>query len=204
MNATIRDKSVLEAIRPMEAAAYLRANGWTVAKEEPGKFSVWNKSANSDEPFEVVLLLDRHYRDFALRMSDLLQTLQIVEQRSELDILSDIQTASADVVRVRFRQPEMEDGAIALCQGLALLENARELMLAAACATVEPRVYFATRKPDRAKEYVSQLRLGQSETGSYVLRILSPVAPRLTAEQGGIPGEPESPFTRSPTTSSAH
>jgi hypothetical protein len=196
VKATIRDKQVLESIRPFEVATYLRSTGWKVGKEEPGKFSVWLKPDEKNDDYEIVLPLARQYRDFALRISDLLQTLEVAEKRSQLEIFADVQTASADVVRVRFHQAETEDGTISLQQGVSLIENARELMLSAACAAVEPRSYFATRKPDRASEYLQHLRLGQSELGSYVVRVISPVPPRLEGEQTVLFGEPNAPFER--------
>lgn len=176
MNTIIRDKTSLEAIRPLEAATYLRSNGWAVLREQPGQYSVWEKRADGEEAFEIVLPLDTRYRDYALRLSDLLQTLQIAEDRSQTEIYSDIQTTSADVI--------------------ALVENAGEMMLASACATIEPRGYYAASKPERAREYVRRLRMGQSEIGSYVVRILSPVSPRLQLDQGALVGEPEAPFER--------
>lgn len=195
MNATIRDKTVLESIRPLEAATYLRSVGWSTVREQSGHFSVWEKLVEGDEGMEVVLPLDASYRDYALRISDLLGTLQLAERRSQTEIYSDIQTTSADVIRVRYRRSETEDGTVALDQGVSLLENASELMLASACATLEPRGYYTASK-QIARDYVRQLRLGQSEVGSYVLRILSPVAPRLQAVQGHLFREPETPFER--------
>ena len=60
-------------------------------------------------------------------------------------------------------------------------------MLAAACAALDKRVYYATRKAQRVMEYLARVRLGQSERGSYVLTILSPVAPELRPIQGELP-----------------
>lgn len=195
MNTTIRDRRALETLRPFEVTTYLRSGGWTLA-EDKEKYSVWCKKVESyDEKFEVILPLDDQYRDFALRMSDLLHTLSVAEARGQTEIFSDIQTASADVVRVRYQREDSRDGTIALNQGETLVENAREMMLAAACATLEPRAYFATRRPDRATEYIQNLRLGASEVGSYVLRILSPVAPHLAVQQT-LFGEPEPPYER--------
>jgi hypothetical protein len=67
-------------------------------------------------------------------------------------------------------------------QAVAFVERSRDMVLAAACAAITKRPYFATRKPTRATEYLSRVRMGQTERGSYVLTILSPVAPELVAE----------------------
>ena len=53
------------------------------------------------------------------------------------------------------------------------MERARDLVLAAACAAITKRAYFATRKPTKATDYLSRVRMGQTERGSYVLTIRS-------------------------------
>jgi hypothetical protein len=70
-------------------------------------------------------------------------------------------------------------------------------MLAAACATITKRAYFATRKPKLATDYLSRVRMGQTERGSYVLTILSPVTPALVPE-GELPLDltPPEPYER--------
>ena len=71
------------------------------------------------------------------------------------------------------------------------------MMLAAACSAITKRPYFATRKPAKATDYLSNVRMGQTERGSYVLTILSPVAPALVSD-GELPLglEPAEPYER--------
>jgi hypothetical protein len=63
---------------------------------------------------------------------------------------------------------------------------ARDLALAAPCAAITKRAHFVTRKPMKAIEYLNKVRMAHTEQGSYVLTILSPVAPALTPE-GELP-----------------
>jgi hypothetical protein len=53
------------------------------------------------------------------------------------------------------------------------------MVLAAACATLRRGAVFAKRKPDLAMAYLRRIRLGQTERGSYVFTLISPVAPSL-------------------------
>ncbi|MCI0460910.1 MAG: hypothetical protein L0Z62_28510 [Gemmataceae bacterium] len=53
------------------------------------------------------------------------------------------------------------------------------MMLAGACAAVQPKAYYAARKPEEAREFVRGLRMGQTERGSYVLTMFSKVSPSL-------------------------
>jgi superfamily II RNA helicase len=69
---------------------YLRSAGWKKVAERPNHSSSWlYKDADGDE-FEIALPLNDAFRDYAQRMSDLLQTLEAQEQRSQLEIFNDL------------------------------------------------------------------------------------------------------------------
>jgi hypothetical protein len=197
MKASIRDETTLSTIVPVDTAAYLRTHGWREAERTDLRCAVWVKSLERDE-FEVLLPLDRGFRDYALRMAELLATLELVEKRSQLEILRDISTTFADVIRIRSQHEGSKDGSLSLAGGVSLVENARDLLLAAACATVSKRAYFPTRKPDAAIQYIEKLRMGQTERGSFVMTIQSPVPPALQGAlfpQEDLP-EAAEPFER--------
>ncbi|NJL28864.1 MAG: hypothetical protein HC897_13715 [Thermoanaerobaculia bacterium] len=178
MKAKIRDSKALSAIRPLDLAAYLRARGWHERERTPGRSAVWTREQGEDL-FEVLLPLDTVFRDYPARIADLLDTLERAENRSQLEVAADIETASADRVRIRASTGRHHDGSIGLGEGVELVSRARDLMLAAACATIEPRSHYPTRVPDQALRYLNGLELGQTERGSFVLTILSPVPPAL-------------------------
>jgi hypothetical protein len=84
---------------------------------------------------------------------------------------------------------------------VAFFAHARELMMAAACAAIEPRGVFATRWPAQATQYLDHARFEQTDHGSYVLTVVSPVPPRLTARmQEEEANEVEEPYERRVTT----
>jgi hypothetical protein len=198
MSAGLLGVDALRALKPLEVASYLRVNGWRQETDLNGKGSVWLLPAeNGREEADITLPLQRDLGDFALRMGDVLRTLRQVERRSEPEILQDLMTTSSDLVRVRAPSREAESGSLPLEQAVAFVEHSRDLVLAAACAAITKRAYFATRKPTKAMEYLSRVRMGQTERGSYVLTILSPVAPAL-APEGELPLdlEPSEPYER--------
>src|SRR3990172_2873870 len=97
MKASVRDKQVLAAIRPLELVAYLRATGWSQARVTEGRWGTWVRGGD----FEIAVPLNRDLGDFVLRMADALRSLEAVEDRSQLEILDDLFTSSADIVRFR-------------------------------------------------------------------------------------------------------
>ena len=118
-------------------------------------------------------------------MIEALQTLEAIEQRSQFEILADIQQASFDIIRWRIIQEDSGDGAIPLEDG--------QLFITQLLAAAQPMQWVANRKPAAATEYMRHVRLGQSERGSYVVTVQSPVPPALPIH--GIDDQPD-PFER--------
>jgi hypothetical protein len=178
MRATVRDPQALRSVRPDDLREYLASHGWTTGTQN-GLSATYTRQQDGTD-FELLVPLSTDLRDFPQRMADVLRTLEIVEHRDQIQILSDLTSAQADVVRVR--RPGADDGTILLEEGVSLVNSAYDMVLAAACTTVTPRLYYPGKKPAAATDYLHKTRLGQSERGSYVLTIISPVPPRTTAE----------------------
>jgi len=189
VKVTIRDREVLNSLRPVDVISYLRAAGWSREADIGDKASIWVNTGNP--AFDLVVPLRRDAADFAIRIAEVLGILEAVEQRSQEQLLKDLLTASADLVRIRALAAQTADGTIPLDLAATFVHHAREMVMAAACATVTPRAYWARRKPTKASEYMERVRMGQTERGSYVLTIHSPVPPALRTETPA-----ESPFER--------
>ncbi len=187
MKAQIKDNETLSSLRPLELAEYLGTNGWTQGAGTVlgGKATLWIFRSSDNLEYEILIPREISLRDYPMRVSEALKTLEVVEQRSQLEILSDISTSSADIIRIPIQTGTSRDGSISIENGIKLVERARDMMMAAACSTVEPKPYFHARKPAQATEYVSNLRLGQTERGSFVLRIISRVPPSLSPDRSG-------------------
>jgi hypothetical protein len=128
-------------------------------------------------------------------MSDVLSTLEQKEERSQIEILNDLNFSNADIVRIKSDVREAADGTLPLEEAVALVQRAKEAILAAACATIEPRAYFAPRKFGQALDYLKKVKMGQTERGSYTVTVISKVAPVL--QQPELPLEEiEDPFER--------
>lgn len=196
MRATIRDHEALRSVRPTDLMTYLRSTGWHLT-DQSNKAAYWEKASESDTAnFEVLVPLRTEFGDFITRIAEILETLEVVETRSQLEIFNELITTSADVIRIQTHSRAGEDqGSLALEDGVIAYEKVREMILAAACATVTRRALFAKRKPELAMSYLRKVRLGQTERGSYVFTLISPVTPALRAtSEDLIPAE--EPFER--------
>lgn len=200
MRVRIEDAEAFQRIRPIDLAAYLRSQGWREVMTE-STASAWEKQADG-QLFDLLIPKRPLWRDYPKRIADTLHVLGIVERRSELSILHDILLVSADVVRLRAQSKALSDGSIPLGDATKLAALGRAMMLSAACSAVSPKRAYHTRKPARAVDYVEALKLGQTEHGSFVMTIISPVPPRLRSGQESLPlgsdaeAAEEEPFER--------
>ena len=182
MIVTIRDQATLKGIRPARVGAYLQATGWKRMALELNRYSIWLKPS-VDNPTEILLPLDTRVGDFTERMAELLADLQRDEQRSQLEILGDIEASSCDIFRFRKEPRSGFLGSMPLEQGVAFVGYAKDFLLYAATAEYEPsRLTVGGRRPDQVAHFMSQALLGQTEISSFVVTAQVPVPARLTED----------------------
>jgi hypothetical protein len=191
------DARAYEALQPFQVAAYLRSRGWQRSEDIRDVATVWVPSA-SDQQVEVILPTDRTVGDFAIRMAELIRALSAIEHRPPDEITSDIIVATSDVVRLSFVGEAYDDGTVPIETGARLVGLVRDAVLAAASVTAVPRAVLPTRKPELAVEFLRKVRLGQTERGSYVLTVQSPVQPDLVYQPELMPDAegPRVPYER--------
>ncbi len=93
MKVTIKDSQTLETVQPHIIQAHLQATGW----QETGRIyndagAIWRFKNDSTHEYEILLPLQHNLGDYAERISDILKTLEIVEKRDQVDILSEFIT----------------------------------------------------------------------------------------------------------------
>jgi hypothetical protein len=85
--------------------------------------------------------------------------------------LAAAQDVDQDIVRVRLGGADE----LPLKLGAAAVEALPKLVQAAALAERSPRAHYASRLPNEVSAYLETLRLKQTERGSFVLRLASPL-----------------------------
>lgn len=174
MRATVRDSQTLELIRPEDVQAYLAAREWDNLRRS-GEYAFLYRRIIGNQKYDLLVPSTNEIDDFPQRIADIVRTLESIEDRSQLEIITDLTSIRSDVIRVR--RPDANDGTLLLEDGAMLIQSAYEMVLAAACSAAMPRVFYRGKKPAKATEYMEKARLGQTERGSYVLTVISPVPP---------------------------
>lgn len=168
----IRDVEALRSVRPSDVAYYLASRDWH--RDVVGVVEWWVRGAGGAE---IMLPTSQEYGDFPLRISQVLSALEREEARAQDEILRDINSVGIDVVRVRAPEADARLNSIGLKRVLRLVEHAMEVMAAIATSVLEPRKVIPSKRPYRTQEFMRQLEMGQTEAGSYVLTLLSPIEP---------------------------
>ncbi|MDE2874313.1 MAG: hypothetical protein OXU69_07430 [Gemmatimonadota bacterium] len=157
--------------------AYLRANGWYREESIGGDTAdiyVWAE----DEREAAIVPAFEHYGDYGTRIYQIAEQLARLEGRRMLAVLVDLALAESDLIRVRLPNAD-DDNAVSISDGAAALAEAKRLLLAAACSADRPQRMYRAGRNKRATDYLRKVRLGQTEPGSFVINILSPVPPSL-------------------------
>jgi hypothetical protein len=177
----IKDRATLLRMHPARVGAYLNSRGWKRAFHEPTRYSLWVKVRQ--EPIEILLPLNPRLGDFAERMAELLGDLQRDEERSQLEILRDIEIANCDIFRFRKEPHSSFLGTMPIEDGVRFVSCARDFLLYAASAEHDPlRQTVAGRRAEDVARFMSQALLGQTEISSFVVTAQVPVEPQLTDE----------------------
>jgi hypothetical protein len=193
MKATLNDWEALSAISTASIHAYLKSQDWTRFRDFGDRGVVYGLRDN----YEVFAPGSPQLADYAESVSRVISTLAKAEDRDELAVYRDLSSADRDLIR--FRAPDADDdGSIDLDVGVDLVQQCRDALLAAACSTSAPKRFYRSGSNSKATDYLKSVRLGQTEQGSFVVTMLSPVPPYLesSGQQLLSPEFAEEPFER--------
>jgi hypothetical protein len=191
----------LPAIDSESISAYLASKGWVSEASYSPLAKIWYRPDRSGDETELIVPTQDDVVDFRIRIAEVFRSLQKIESRPENLIARDIAFSSCDIVRLK--RPALHDrgDSILLKDGAELLKAALKMMTSAACSTVSPRAVIPARRPPLACDYINNIRMGHTERGSYVLTIISKVAPQLTQGAPNLLEYLECPFPRKVTKS---
>ncbi len=170
MKVSIQDKEALLAISPAALSAYARTAGWAKVDTYGEHSDVFTGEGLP----EIILPRTAHLGDYARVVSMVIEIFAKVADVDELTLYRDLVMADRDVVRVRAVDGD-DSGSVAVSDGVDLMSGARDMILAAACSLQEPQPLYRAGANRKARDYLSRVRLGQTEQGSFAITLLSPV-----------------------------
>lgn len=95
MKVTVRDAEILKSIEIQQLKDYLKSHGWYEDHPFLDNATIWLKPEHQD--FEILLPTKQHLGDYSTRVQEALAILEEVENRSQIEILSDLITNASNI-----------------------------------------------------------------------------------------------------------
>lgn len=86
-----------------------------------------------------------------------------------------VQTVREDTLRYRITTARREDDTLPLPFAAALVQGAQQMLLASACTVMKPQIHHPRLHRTEAQQLVENARFGQTEQGSFVLKVSCPI-----------------------------
>ncbi|MCU0546509.1 MAG: hypothetical protein MUE44_30815 [Oscillatoriaceae cyanobacterium Prado104] len=92
MKVTIKDSKTLETIDLNQLRNYLQTRGWHEDRPFLENATLWHKITAEGAEFEILLPNRQNLGDYAARIREAIQTLENTENRSQIEILTELLT----------------------------------------------------------------------------------------------------------------
>lgn len=168
-------------VRPAEIVAYLRAAAWKVVDETYEGAALWGKLVDGVEE-EIFVPLREGAPDFHRVLDRMMKRLAALEQRALTQIDRDMAETSADAIRFRVLLDGGRGARLPLAYAPTIFKAAHDVTIAAANAASRTRPSYRNWTKE-VHDFAVHAEMGQTEAGSYIVRVLCPVTyvpqPRL-------------------------
>lgn len=172
------DRQSVEQVLARNVRQYLLATGWTRESTLPervaSEIAVFRRQVDGELQEVVVPMKPEQAEYYYRRMAEAVSDIAEYENRLTRDVLDDLSTGPADVVRFHVDDPSVADGTILIEDGLNLFGGAKKALLAAACGVVEPLPYYSQLRRGDSSEFIKSCRMS-SESGSFIARVICPL-----------------------------
>lgn len=173
--------AVLRKIPPESVARFLTSRGYNRDGGNAGSANVYSHPSGE----LLVVPTDRASRDYARRLRDIVEL--FVSARSTVDdVVGRMVLPDSDVLRYRVETPETTWGQMRLHYTHEAMHAIYDLLQYSAAGVSSKRTDYL-RVSKAAKSYAEQCRFGQTEYGSFVLKVFVPVDPIQAKDDVGEP-----------------
>ncbi|GBU24547.1 hypothetical protein R83H12_01181 [Fibrobacteria bacterium R8-3-H12] len=169
---------IVNKILPINCEAYLKNRGWSESGKLGNVAKIFGKVNNSGKFLEVLIPTKTDVGDFKSIILNLLSSLQDFENRSLDYIANDIVLAQFDVFRIIAFKGDTT-ASLPLEDARTLLDKSLTMMASAAQSIITQQPYFHSWRGE-VNKFLSKLRMGHTERGSFIVTLQTPIAPILT------------------------
>ena len=160
-------------VNPLQVRRYAIAQGWLRAEGVNGVIALYQHPESDLD--QLIVPLDRSMDDYGVSMADVIARLAERSGLSPIQILEDLLDSACDLIRFRLDEPDSRRGSIPLAQGIGMLAAAERALLSAACSVIQPQAFPPRLSRSEAEQLVRACRMGQTERGSFTLKVACPL-----------------------------
>jgi len=166
-------EDLILGLNPSEVRRYAIAEGWQRVEGVNGKIALYHHPKSDLD--QLIVPLDPSMGDYGTGMAEVIARLAERSGLLPIQILDDLLNSLCDVIRFRLDEPDSRQGSIPLAQSISLLAAAERALLSAACSVIQPQTFHPRLSRAEAEQMVKACRVGQTERGSFVLKIACPL-----------------------------
>ena len=174
MKVEIHDREALESLSLVSLLSYLKSHEWI--DDGPwgrGLANLYLKE-HSGKTYDIIVPIRDTLPDYAQAMSEAVEAIAAVEERSELDVFYELAGTGADVIRMRAPNRAAR-GPLSLRQNADMLHDAYRMLASAARAAEKPRAAYRSRPSAQVSEYLDSVQPLPSYYEGHTLTLHSPV-----------------------------
>ena len=170
MKVSIHDREALLAVSPAALSAYARSEGWIQMETYRSHSDVY---VCENRP-EIIIPRNEHLGDYASVVWNLIDIFAEITNEDQEAVYRNLITADRDIIRIQTVDHD-HNGSLPVDDGAKLVCCARDMLTAVACSLDDPRSVYRPSANQKAKNYLQDFRLGQTDQGSFVINLLSSV-----------------------------
>ena len=153
---------------------FLLKLGWKQANNLNDYYNVWHSPIIDERQEELVVPITNEVFRLERDLNNIIKTLMTFYDKKEYQILDDFENSVKDQVKFRVKSEMTEDGYIPLVEGVRLLENTKEMLIASFLSISNKKKNYTGPHPENVNEAISNIKMGQTEEGSFIINIYLP------------------------------
>ncbi len=160
-------------IRPTAVRDYAKSRGWRPGPDS--KRRLWILGHPEVDLRQLIIPIDQDAA-WADALLEVVLRLAEQEQSAPEAVLDNLLTTHSDVVRFRVGGEDVSGGMLPMADATGLIEGARRALLSSACSVVSKVAHHPRMSRSEPEEFLRVCKMGQTEIGSYVVKVVCPLA----------------------------
>jgi hypothetical protein len=178
-------EKAIDSITPELLQSYLETQNWIKDGNISDQATIWHREHDELYGHEVIQPSNSNIRSYGQRLVEAFKAIAEFENREISAVVDDMLNFSLDLIKVRVEHPDVEGGTIPLDDGVLLIERSRDLLIASTLSTFKKQKVFSGSRSQDVQDFLSKLKLGQTEVGSFVVNLISPIEINRNAQKDG-------------------